>query len=584
MDNSIKTNIVCVGFGPASAGFLLTLNEFLSDSGLNSPEIICYERADDLGFSVSGVVSKCKSIKKSIPDIHSIPLLSEVSSEKLVYLFDPFNASRRSKTLKIFENVLKTLKPKTASETFSFEFPFIPSFMNKKGGYVFSLGQFLSFVGNKIMSSGRIQIWPASPVERPIVENKKIIGVKLVDQGVDKFGNPQTNYLPGLSVYSDLVVLGDGPYGPVGRILDDLFNRKSHYVEDWALGMKFTLELENDSILEKGSVIHTVGYPEPEIFGFLYVLNKRTISLGIFVPSWFNNPTRTAYRYLQFWMKHPYISKCVSSAKIRSWGAKSIKECGISGEPVLLGDGFVRIGEGSATTNVLTNSGVDEAWFSGVLLGETIIELIKNNETINANNLERYIELRRKSFLQKEAEIAKYSRYGFHNGFLQGVFGMILSAYTGGLFHWSRPKETRLKGISEYYSITENEATKIMNTFYEKAESVHDYFLNKSGWPQIEEDGKLFISHQDALLLGGKVYAPSGFKNHVTFINIDICKKCTIKTCIEMCSGQAITPGKDGVPNFDREKCVHCGACIWNCSNKNVLFEAGAGGLHSNEN
>ena len=36
--------------------------------------------------------------------------------------------------------------------------------------------------------------------------------------------------------------------------------------------------------------------------------------------------------------------------------------------------------------------------------------------------------------------------------------------------------------------------------------------------------------------------------------------------CIEMCSGQALTPGPSGVPAFDREKCVHCGACIWNCA------------------
>jgi len=46
------------------------------------------------------------------------------------------------------------------------------------------------------------------------------------------------------------------------------------------------------------------------------------------------------------------------------------------------------------------------------------------------------------------------------------------------------------------------------------------------------------------------------------------------------------------VPAFDREKCVHCGACLWNCSQPhptnpertNVDFRAGAGGLHSAEN
>ena len=41
------------------------------------------------------------------------------------------------------------------------------------------------------------------------------------------------------------------------------------------------------------------------------------------------------------------------------------------------------------------------------------------------------------------------------------------------------------------------------------------------------------------------------------------------------------------MPVFDREKCVHCGACIWNCAQPlpdnpertNIAFRAGAGGL-----
>lgn len=46
------------------------------------------------------------------------------------------------------------------------------------------------------------------------------------------------------------------------------------------------------------------------------------------------------------------------------------------------------------------------------------------------------------------------------------------------------------------------------------------------------------------------------------------------------------------VTNFDREKCVHCGACLWNCASAppenpecmSVAFRAGTGGLHSAEN
>ena len=59
------------------------------------------------------------------------------------------------------------------------------------------------------------------------------------------------------------------------------------------------------------------------------------------------------------------------------------------------------------------------------------------------------------------------------------------------------------------------------------------------------------------------------------------------------CSGQAImTNPEGGIPLFDREKCVHCGACLWNCSHThptdpergNVNLQASTGGFHSAEN
>ena len=59
---------MCVGFGPASGGFLTTLSRGLRrgpgaelESGAmpGMPlQVVCYERADDLGFGVSGVVTR----------------------------------------------------------------------------------------------------------------------------------------------------------------------------------------------------------------------------------------------------------------------------------------------------------------------------------------------------------------------------------------------------------------------------------------------------------------------------------------------------------------------------------------------
>ena len=122
---------------------------------------------------------------------------------------------------------------------------------------------------------------------------------------------------------------------------------------------------------------------------------------------------------------------------------------------------------------------------------------------------------------------------------------------------------------------------------------LHDAVMDACGWPEIPYDGKLLLLHQDALLIGGKVQAAPGFADHVRFADPDLCRKCTKQTCIEICSAQALMPADDDgePPKFDREKCVHCGACIWNCAmlqpgtdKSNVVFTAGSGGLHSNEN
>jgi electron-transferring-flavoprotein dehydrogenase len=84
--------------------------------------------------------------------------------------------------------------------------------------------------------------------------------------------------------------------------------------------------------------------------------------------------------------------------------------------------------------------------------------------------------------------------------------------------------------------------------------------------------------------MGGKVQAPAGFEDHVRFTNPALCAACADKACVQMCSGQAIARGEGAAPTFDREKCVHCGACLWNCRQGALVFRAGAGGLHSNEN
>jgi len=607
---SMEIDIACVGFGPAMGGFLTTLSRGLSEAqGFESavspgmpPQVVCYERADGLGFGVSGVVTQARGIRASFPDLDlsQIPMATPVRGERVLYLLDPIGASRRSRPLRAADRVIRGASRLhlCSCRDHAFELPYTPSFLHKKGGLILSIGQFNQWVGEQLMASGQVQVWPGTPVVQPLIEGTKVVGVRLVDQGVARNGAGEAGYLPGMDVRAQLTVVADGPVGPVGRALDERFGMPAgNHVREWAVGMKMVVDLPESSALAEGTVFHTFGYPEPEIFGFLYVHPGRVASVGIFVPSWLDNPVRTSYLYLQHYLKHPFLWRYLKGAKMRSWGAKSLQESGKRGEPRLVGDGYARIGEGSGTTNVLTGSGVDEAWVSGTLLAEGVLELLREKKPFTKENLERaYVARRRESWLEEEGRVAEKSRDGFGRGVVSGLVGMALTGMTKGKMNLGpeplAPHE-RLGTIEEYYArkIPASEIAQIREECTKKGQGLAAALMKRAGWPDVAYDGELLVSHQDALLMGGKVQAAPGYADHVVFLEPAVCASCGAKTCIEICSAQAIAPGESGgTPTFDREKCVHCGACLWNCTKvlhgetTNVAFNAGAGGLHSAEN
>jgi len=411
---------------------------------------------------------------------------------------------------------------------------------------------------------------------------------------VDKHGAPSSEFVAGVDVHANLTVVGDGPFGQVGHAIDKRLGMPAgHDKREWALGMKFVIELPEETTLQAGTVWHTFGYPEPEIFGFLYVHPDRLASVGIFVPSWLGDPARTGYRYLQHFIQHPALWRHLKGGSLRSWGAKSLDESGAHGEPFLAGDGYARIGEGSGSTNMLAGSGVDEAWTTGVQLGESVIELLRAGRSFTQENLApTYEAKRRASWVQRNAHEAMNARNGFHRGFVSGLMGMALAGLTGGRVSVVAKvppahKQIRKKRIKSLRELKRREAAMLA---VEDGRPLHDAMMSARGWPEIEFDGKLLISHQDALLMGGKVQAMPGFADHVVFRDAGLCIECDDKTCIAMCSGQALTLSAENVPVFEREKCVHCGACLWNCLQTgadgltNIEFRAGSGGLHSVEN
>jgi electron-transferring-flavoprotein dehydrogenase len=603
----MAVDIACVGFGPAMGGFLTTLTREIAADGTAMEskampgmplQVLCYERADDIAAGVSGVVTRGRAIRASFPEITAagIPMMTPVRREKVLYLLDSTGASRRSAALRVGDSAIRALRGPLRVEYDALELPYTPEFLRKHDALVMSIGQFNQWVGGELMASGLAQVWPGTPVSTALFEGKTVVGVQLADQGVDRAGQPEAGYMAGMDVRAALTVVGDGPVGAVGQSIDRTLGMPpGHARHEWAAGMKMVVELPEDTPLEAGTVWHTFGYPEPEIFGFLYVHPERLASVGIFVPSWMGNPGRTSYRYLQHFLQHPYLWRYLNGGTMRSWGAKSLGESGANGEPFLAGDGYARIGEGSGSTNMLTGSGVDEAWATGVQLAEAVAELLRAGKGFTRENLEAaYVRRRRASFVEQGAQAAKEARNGFHHGVVRGLIGMALAGISGGRFSLGariRLAYQQIEPLRKFYRrLKPEQLAKATREARSGGRPLHDALMDACGWPEIAYDGKLLVSQQDALLMGGKVQAASGYADHVIFRDPKLCEACAERSCIAMCSGQAITQGEGAAPAFDREKCIHCGACLWNCTQSpdgeksNIEFEAGAGGLHSAEN
>jgi electron-transferring-flavoprotein dehydrogenase len=600
---SMEVDIACAGFGPATGGFLSTLTKAWTENPADPAfesrvapgmplQVLCYERADDISSGVSGVVTGAHAIRSSFPSLDpaEIPMAVPVKSERVMYLLDPIGASRRSFTLRLADFFLRLGGKLIGVKDHAFTLPWTPAFLNKHGGLVLSIGQFNQWIGAQLMATGLVQIWPGTPVSAPLFKGNKVEGLRLADQGVDKSGAPTDGFMAGMDVRALLTVVGDGPVGAVGQALDEKLGLPAgHAHREWALGMKFVIELPEDSKLEAGTVWHSFGYPEPEIFGFLYVHPDHLCSVGIFVPSWLSDPSRTAYRYLQHYIQHPAIWPALKDGTLRSWGAKSLEESGKHGEPYLVGDCFARIGEGSGSTNMLTGSGVDEALATGAQLGEAVIELLRAGKPFTQQNLAATYEKRRRlSWVEQGARQAENARNGFQDGIVKGMIGMALAGLTQGKLSLTAkipPAPKQIRPTTD--GIKRKDAVKLAIA---DGRSLHDALLTARGWPEIPFDGRLLVTQQDALLLGGKVQAMPGFADHVAFRNPELCIACGEKTCVAMCSGQALTQGENGAPAFEREKCVHCGACLWNCGqspdgeHSNIAFRAGSGGFHSAEN
>ena len=218
---------------------------------------------------------------------------------------------------------------------------------------------------------------------------------------------------------------------------------------------------------------------------------------------------------------------------------------------------------------MLTGSGVDEAWATGTQLGEAVIELLRAGKPFTQENLAATYEKRRRaSWVEQGAREAENARNGFQDGIVKGMIGMALAGLDPRkTFAEREDSRRRTSRFGPFSSIARRPATEAGRRAGHRrwAHASTMRCSRRAAGRRFPSTAACWSRSRTRCCSAARCRRCPALPIMSSSAILNLCIACGEKTCVAMCSGQAITQGEDGAPAFEREKCVHCGACLWNC-------------------
>jgi len=429
--------------------------------------------------------------------------------------------------------------------------------MIHKGDYSVSISKLTKWMGQIAKGLGA-EVLTGFAAEDIILDDStdRATGVKLVDQGLDKEGNKQPNYVEGEIVDADFVVLAEGCDGLLTEKFVEKANLQRQSPQLYSLGVKELIKVspEQYNKFTSGRVVHAMGHPiwtpvlGPGMFGggIVYAGVQDHLSVGMIVGADWKYCDFNVQDTLTNFKNHRFVKQFIDGGEVVEAGAKMIPEGGyyaIPREPATgnIGKGNVMIlGDSAGFVNMLKIKGLHNAIDSGMQAAKAIAA----NMGSPGNAASKYTELVEASNIDKEMKSAKNFRQTVAKfGPLQG---MPLSVLGGLLPKFEVEKDYEAMTIARYRLKP--------NLNFDK-----DTFTAVAATEHREEE-------------------PS----HLTILDGDICKtKCTPKfnsPCIVFCPAGVYETIGDEVKPANPSNCLHCKTCQRKCPFDNIRWTVPEGG------
>jgi len=429
--------------------------------------------------------------------------------------------------------------------------------MLHKGDYSVSVSKLTKWMGQIAKDLG-VEVLTGFSAEDIILDESsdKAVGIKLVDQGFDKQGNKQPNFVEGEIIEADFVVLAEGCDGLVTEKFVEKTNLQRESNQLYSVGVKELIKVspEQYNKFTSGRVVHAMGYPiwtpfiGPGMFGggIIYAGAKDHISVGMIVGADWKYCDFNPQDALTNFKNHRFVKKFIDGGTVVEAGAKMIPEGGFYAIPRdpqtdSIGKGNVVIlGDSAGFVNMLKIKGLHNAIDSGIQAAKAIADTIDNPEEAAV----RYTELVDRSNIVKEMKSARNFRQTVAKfGPLQG---MPLSILGGLLIKFNIEKDYEAMTIAAYRLKPNQNFDK--DTFTAMAATEHR-----------EEQ-----------------------PCHLTILDSDICRtKCTPtfnSPCIMFCPAGVYETVHDEVKPANPSNCLHCKTCQRKCPFDNIRWTVPEGG------
>lgn len=379
MQEYTNVSVLIVGAGPAGLAAAITLKKQKPDL-----DVVVIDKAVGPGnHNLSGAVLEPGAIAKLMDPIDPEwvdsddtkgVLLSKVNKDDVMFLLG-------NKLALPIEIAIKMAK--------AFKLAF--GQMAHSGDYICSVSKLTTWL-SKVAASLGVEVLHGFSAEDILWDESEHIatGVKLVDQGLNKEGAKERNYLAGEVITAQTVILAEGCDG----LLAEKFIEKAGLVRDanqlFSIGVKELIRVSDEQYKKFGSgrVVHAMGYPiwtpviGPAMFGggIMYPMGNNHIAVGMIVGLDFKycdfNPQDALTRFKE----HRFVKQFIDGGTITEAGAKMIPEGGLCAVPrypelgTIGRSNVLLLGDSAGFVNMCKIKGLHNAIESGIAAADAIAE------------------------------------------------------------------------------------------------------------------------------------------------------------------------------------------------------------------